>query len=298
MNYRPRGVIAAPVTPFDGDGRIDMATLTWLCEDLVATGVHAIALPLHTGESLNLSVAERKLVAETAIRAVDGRVPVLIHVSMPGTREVIELAQHAEDVGAAAVISVTPYHWQPGRQGLVAHYQALSKAVTIGVLAYNFPARLGVALTADVVEELVDSCPNFVGVKDASYDMQSFTETLRRAAALRSDFAMLIGVEYLLASMPLGGAGCFSPSAAIAGDLVMDLWHACEAGDLQRAKPLQYRMSALWHLLRECGYPASVKAVLALQGHPVGGVRLPLVDPDPATLERLRSGLLEIGVLT
>jgi 4-hydroxy-tetrahydrodipicolinate synthase len=298
VTYRPRGVIAAPVTPFDGDGRIDLAALAWLCEDLVAKGVHGIALPLHTGESLNLSIAERHIVAETALEVVAGRVPVLVHVSMAGTREVIELAQHAEAAGAAAVISVTPYHWQPSRCGLVAHYQALAGAVSIGVLAYNFPARLGIALTADVVEELVDSCPNFVGVKDASYDMQSFTETLRRATARRLDFAMLTGVEYLLPSMPLGGVGCFSPSAAIAADLVIELFEACEAGDLQRARPLQYRISALWHLLRECGYPASVKAALALQGHPVGGVRLPLVDPDTATLERLRSGLLEIGVLT
>jgi 4-hydroxy-tetrahydrodipicolinate synthase len=297
MGYRVEGVIGATVTPFTDDGQIDVGALAWLCNDLVAKGIHAVALPLHTGESLNLSFAERRLLAETAMDAVAGRVPVLVHVSMPGTREVIQLAQHAETVGAAAVISVTPYHWQPSRQGLIKHYQALASEVSIGVLAYNFPARLGVTVTADIIEELIGTCPNFIGVKDATYDMQAFTEACRRATALRPDFAMLTGVEYLLTSMPVGGVGCFSPSASIAGDLVMGLYAACQAGDFERARELQYRVSALWHLLRECGYPASVKAALALQGHPVGGVRLPLLDLDAPTSERLSRGLRELGVL-
>jgi dihydrodipicolinate synthase/N-acetylneuraminate lyase len=291
------GVIGAPVTPFTSANTVDLDTTERLCDFLVTNGVHALALPLHTGESLNLTAAERRSLVECAVGAAGGRVPVYAHVSLPGTDQVIELAQHAEKAGAAAVIVVTPYHWRPPRAALLAHFTAVARSVSIDVLAYNFPGRLGVGVDAGLLAELIGRCGNFAGVKDASYDMQSFTEACARTSALRPGFAMLTGVEYLLTSMPVGGTGCFSPAAAIAPGLVMSLFQACRDGDIGRARPLQYRASALWHLLRETGYPASVKAAMAIFGRPAGGVRLPLLDLDPAVTERLSQGLAELGLL-
>lgn len=290
------GVIGAPVTPFAPDGRIDHALARRGVEFLVAQHVDALALPLHTGESPSLAVPERKALVETAMEAAGGRVPVMVHASMPGTPEVVDLARHAEAAGAAAVVVVTPYHWRPSHAALVAHYRAVCDSVGIDVLAYSFPPRLGVAVTPELIEALVAACPNFVGVKDASYDMQSFTECARRATACRADFSMLTGVEYLLPSMPVGGSGCFSPASSVAPRLVRQLEVACRAGDVETARPLQYRASALWHLLRETGYPASVKAAMALLDRPVGGVRLPLLDPDETAFGHLRSGLEQLGI--
>jgi dihydrodipicolinate synthase/N-acetylneuraminate lyase len=291
------GVIGAPVTPFDPGGRVNHHLARRCVAFLVAQGVDAVALPLHTGESPSLSVSERKALVEVGVDAVGGRVPVMVHASMPGTPEVVDLARHAEASGAAAVVVVTPYHWRPGPASLVAHYRAVCDHVGIDVLAYSFPSRLGVAVTPDLIETLAGSCPNFVGVKDASYDMQSFTECVRRATACREDFSMLTGVEYLLPSMAVGGSGCFSPSSGVAPRLVRRLEQACRAGDVMAARPLQHRASALWHLLRETGYPASVKACMALLDREVGGVRLPLLQLDPPALERLRAGLETLGVL-
>ena len=287
----PGGVIGAPVTPFTPDDEVDLPRLAELCDQMVADGMHGVALPLHTGESVSLSVEERRAVVECAAEAIAGRVPMLVHVSMPGTREAVALAEHAEAAGASAVIAVTPYHWRPSPQGLEQHYRALASAVSIGVMAYNFPSRLGVSLAPETLERLIQTCPNFVGVKDASYDMQSFTEACRRTAALRPDFAMMTGVEYLLPSMTVGGAGCFSPMAALAPRLVLDLWAACVTHDWQVARELQHVASALWRLLRELGYPASVKAALALRGLPVGSVRSPLTDLTPSAREHLAACL-------
>jgi 4-hydroxy-tetrahydrodipicolinate synthase len=291
------GVIGAPVTPLAEDGAVALDTLERVCDFLIARGVHGLALPMHTGESLNLSMPERNRLVETAVRAADGRVPVLAHVSLPGTGQVIELAQHAEKAGASGVIVVTPYHWRPPRAALLAHFTAVARAVSVDVLAYNFPSRLGVGLDADLLAELIEGCSNFAGVKDASYDMQSFTEACARTSTLRPGFAMLTGIEYLLTSMPVGGAGCFSPSAAIAPGLVTSLYEACRSGASDRARPLQYQASALWHLLRDTGYPASVKAAMAIFGRPAGGVRLPLLDLDDDATERLRHGLAGLGLL-
>ena len=291
------GVLGAPVTPFDAEGGIDTALFERNVEFLLAQGVDGITVPLHTGESPSLSVAERKRLAAAAVEVAGDRVPVLVHASMPGTTAVIDLARHAETVGASAVISVTPYHWRPPHNALAAHYRALCGAVGIDVFAYNFPSRLGVAITPELVEELVDACGNFVGVKDASYDMQSFTECVRRGCARRPAFAMLPGVEYLVPAMAIGGAGCFSPSSAIAPRLVRRLYAACVGGDWEVARACQFRMSGLWHLLRETGYPASVKAAMAILGRPTGGVRLPLLDLDGDQRTRLRVGLESLGIL-
>lgn len=291
------GVIGAPVTPLTSAGEVDLDTLARICDFLVGHQVTGLALPMHTGESLNLSMAERKSLVEAAVSAAGGRVPVFAHASLPGTDQVIELAQHAEKAGASGVISVTPYHWRPPRAALLAHFTAVAQAVSVPVLAYNFPSRLGVSLDADLLAELIARCDNFAGVKDASYDMQAFTEACARTSALRPGFAMLTGIEYLLTSMPVGGAGCFSPSAAIAPRLVRSLYEACRAGDAGAARPLQYRASALWHLLRQTGYPASVKAAMAIFGRPAGGVRLPLLELDSEAVRRLRDGLAELGLL-
>ena len=290
------GVIGAPVTPFAPDGELDEAMLRRCVRFLLAQGVDAVALPLHTGESPSLSVPERKALVEAAVDAAGGQVPVVVHASMPGTPEVVDLARHAEAAGAAAVVVVTPYHWRPNRAALEAHYRAVCDSVGIDVLAYNFPSRLGVAVTPELIETLLGAAPNFAGVKDASYDMQSFTECARRGMERRPDFSMLTGVEYLLPSIAVGGTGCFSPSSAIAPRLVRRLEEACRAGDLSAARPLQHKMSALWHLLRDTGYPGSVKGAMAMLGRPVGGVRLPLLDLDPAATAQLRAGLATLGV--
>jgi 4-hydroxy-tetrahydrodipicolinate synthase len=296
LTARFAGVIAAPVTPFGPGDEIDLDTAGRLCDFLVRQGVDGVALPLHTGESLNLTSGERMALLEAAIKAVDGRVPVLAHVSLPGTDQVVELARHAESVGAAAVVAVTPYHWRPSPAGILGHFGAISDAVSVPLLAYNFPSRIGVAIDEALLERLIARCPNLVGVKDASYDMQSFTEACRVSATARPGFSLLTGVEYLLPAMVVGAAGCFSPASSIAPRLIRSLHDAVSAGDLDTARSRQWQASRLWHLLREAGYPASVKVALGLLGRPVGGPRLPLVGPGEEATRRLEEGLRALGL--
>lgn len=291
------GVVGTPVTPFTDEKEVDYATLAQLVDFEVRHGAQMMALPMHIGESLNLSIAERMKVAETAIKAVDGRIPVFVHASLPATDQVIEIAQHAELAGATGVVVITPYHWRPSPEALLQHYRAVAAAVSIDLIAYNFPARLGVAVTGDLLARLLSDIPTFVGMKDASYDMQWFTEACRIARDLRPEFALYTGVDYLLPSMPVGGTGCFSPCHAIAPTLINSLYQACRDGDYARARDLQFRASQLWHLLK-VGYPGSVKAAMELQGRPVGGVRLPLLEPSAEVVAGIRDGLSALGILS
>ena len=291
-----RGVVGTPVTPFTPDNRVDQKALEKVVRFLLDSEVAAIALPMHIGESLNLDSAERRQVAEVAAAVISGGVPLIVNVSMAGTDQAIELTRHAARIGAAAVIAVTPYHWQPPREALFQHYESLALAAPVGVIAYNYPSRLGVEVSLELLEDLIQGVDNFVGLKDAGLSMEYFTEVCRLAAQLRPDFSTYTGVEYLLPSMIVGGAGAFSALGAVAPRLVRGLHQACASADYGLALELQRRASRLWRLLQP-SYPATVKAAMEILGRPAGATRRPVPPLSQEARGRLARTLGEWGIL-
>jgi 4-hydroxy-tetrahydrodipicolinate synthase len=296
MALKLKGVVATPVTPLTDDDELDTAALEQIIRFVLDSGCHALGVPMHTGESLNLTLDERKELAEVAVKTVAGQVPVLINVSLPGTKQVVELAKHAQRVGADGVVSVTPYHWQPGPEALFQHYTAVGSAIDIGLVAYNFPKKLGTSVSPELLGRLVQRLDNFVGLKDASYDTQYFTEACRITSELRPDFACFAGIEYMLPAMVLGGVGSFSPTGEVAPRLVSALYEACAAERYAEARQLQYRLSQLWNVLRH-GYPSTIKSALRIMGRPVGSTRLPVMPLSEEAERRLEEQLRALGVL-
>jgi dihydrodipicolinate synthase/N-acetylneuraminate lyase len=291
-----RGVVGTPVTAFSPDGAFDARTTGKLIDFLINSGVAAIALPMNIGEALNLTSTERKMLAEVAVDAVDGRVPLIVNVSLAGTDEAIDLARHSEKMGAAAVIATPPYHWRPPFEALLDHFQALGRSVGIGLMAYNTQPHVGVPVTPQLVEELIESLSNFVGLKDATHDMEYFTEVARIALPKRPNFSIFLGVEYILPSMVLGGAGAFSAVGGIAPTLIRELYESTVAGDFETARQRQWEMSRLWILMKP-GYPARIKAAMGLLGRQVGGVRRPLTTLSDEQTAWLRQKLDEMGIM-
>ncbi len=296
MNPTLKGLVGAPVTPFTADNRLDGATVQKLVDFSIRHGSHLIGLPMHAGESLNLSVEERRELARLAVEAAAGRVPVFIHTSMPGTDETVALSRHAQSVGASGVIVITPYYWQPPRSALLDHFVTVASSLDISVIAYNSPQHLGVSITTDLLKELIERCPNFVGMKDASFDMQYFTEACRVAREARPGFAVFTGVEYLVTSMPIGGVGAFS-GGALTPRLARALYDACAAGDYERARPLQFKLSQLWNIFK-VGYPAAMKAAMEIMGRPTGPTRKPIQPLDSAGYKRVQAELERLGILS
>jgi 4-hydroxy-tetrahydrodipicolinate synthase len=287
-NLQLKGVVGTPVMPFTEDGSVDRATFERLVSFLLDTGVDALGFPMHIGESLNMTTQERKDMTEAAVQTVAGRVPVLVNVSLAGTDEVIELARHAEKVGADGIIVTPPYHWRPPAEALAQHYLAIAKSTDLGLVVYNYPERFGVEVSIDLVLRLLDELDNFVAVKDAAFNMEYFTELCRVTADLGPAFAAFTGTEYLLTSLPVGGKGAFSAGGAVAPVLVRRLYDACASGDYEAARELQYEFSRLYKVI-QVGYPATIKAAMGVLGRPVGSVRKPLVpltQEQLATLER------------
>lgn len=292
-----RGVMQSPVTPLKDDFSLDLPTFERLLDFHVRTGATAISWPHHKAESLNLTIPERKLFAEAAVKTVAGRIPVTIHVSALAVEDTMMLARHAQDIGADGILAITPYVWNPTAEAIHDYFVQLCTSIDIPVLSYNSPSYLaGVEITGELMARLIERLPNFVGVKEASFNSEKFLEISRAALALRPDFAMLTGVEYLLPSVPLGGVGSYSAAGSICPNLCSALFDACVKGDWPRARELQYKVSRLWLLFRD-QYPSSLKGGMVMMGRPVGPTRPPLPTATKERQDFIRKELEVLGIL-
>lgn len=297
MKPKFKGVMQSPVTPLKEDFSLDVATFEKVLDFHVRTGATAISWPHHKGESLSLTIEERKLFAEVAVKVVAGRIPVTVHVSALAVEDTFELARHAQQIGADGILAITPYVWAPTLESIESYFMKLCRSIELPVLSYNSPSYLnGVEITGDLMARLIERLPNFVGVKEASFNSEKFIEIARVALPMRPDFALLTGVEFLLPSVPLGGVGSYSAAGSICPNLCTELFEACTSGDWPRAREAQKKMTILWHLFRD-QYPSSLKGGMVLMGRPVGPTRSPL---PTATKERqavIRTALEHLGIM-
>ncbi len=298
MPIRLKGVMQAPVSPmkddfsFDGDGFAKMVDFH------VRHGAPAIAWPHHKAESLNLTIAERKLGAEIAVKTVNHRVPVSIFVGTLSEEDSLDLAQHAQKIGADAILTISPYCRRPSQEEIFDSIVRIATSTDLAVLTYNSPWRNGegVEFTGELTKRLIDRLPNYIGMKDASFHSGKYLEISRVALNMRPGFAIIMGVEHLLASYPLGACGSFSSSGAIAPNLCNKFFAALQARDWETARECQFKISALWRLFKE-QYPSSLKGAMIMMGRPVGPTRSPLPTATKERIGFLRQQLEDLNIL-
>jgi dihydrodipicolinate synthase/N-acetylneuraminate lyase len=291
------GVMQSPITPLKDDYSLDLDAFEKMLDFHVRTGATAISWPHHKAESLSLTIEERKLGAEVAVKAVAGRIPVTVHATALAVEDTFMLARHAQEIGADGILALTPYVWQPSIEAIRDYFLKLCKSIDIAVISYNSPAYLnGVEITGKLMADLIEALPNFVGVKDASFNSEKFIEISRQATALRPDFAMLTGVEFLLPSVPIGGKGSYSAAGSICPNLCTSLYESCVAGDWPKAREIQYKMTRLWHLFKD-QYPSSLKGGMVIMGRPVGPTRSPLPTATKERRDFIEKELADMGIL-
>lgn len=292
-----KGVMQSPVTPLKDDFSPDLETFERLLDFHVRTGATAISWPHHKGESLNLTIPERKAFAEVAVKVVAGRVPVSIHVSALSLRDSMDLARHAESIGADAIIAITPYFWNPTPEAIYEYFVKLGTTIDLPLIAYNSPSYLeGVELTGELTKRLIERLPNFVGMKEASFNSEKYLEIARVALPLRPAFAMISGVEFLAPAIPMGGAGSYSSAGAICPRLCIQLYEACAKGESVKARELQFKLALLWDLFRD-QYPSSLKGGMVLMGRPVGPTRPPLPTASKERIAYIGKQLQALGIM-
>lgn len=289
-----RGSIPALVTPFK-DGKVDEKAFQEFVDWQIKQGSHGLVPVGTTGESPTLTFSEHKRVVQMTVEVSAGRVPVMAGAGSNNPVEAIEFAQHAQEVGADAILSVTPYYNKPNQAGLKAHFTAIAKSVDLPIFIYNIPGRSVIDMQSQTMAELFAGVDNIVGVKDA-------TANLARASEQRhlcgTDFIQLSGEDITaLGFMAHGGHGCISVTANIAPALCAQFQEACMSGDFATALSIQDRLAPLHDALFIEPNPAGPKYALSLLGKMENELRLPLVTVSEQTQETIHKAMVHAGLI-
>jgi 4-hydroxy-tetrahydrodipicolinate synthase len=292
----PRGIIHVPVTPFTADNKVDLDTFGRVVEFLLRHNAASLCVNLHLAESLNLTLDERKALAKAAVEVTAGRVPVIIHVSTPGTDQAIDLARHAEQVGADCVIAIAPYYWKPSQDGLYEHFAAIMSATDLPFIAYSSPTIMdGIGIAPATLLKLMQRFPKFIGLKEASHNWEKYLELGKAAKTVRPDFGLFVGTEWMIPCLTLGGTACMSIFGGIAPRFVQALYDATTSGRMNDALALQYKFSDLYQIAK-IEYPAPTKAMWEIMRRPVGQPRLPNRPLSADQKKEIRSTLETLGL--
>ena len=288
------GSLVAIVTPMLEDGRLDIPRFKSLIDWHIAEGTDGIVAVGTSGESPTVDFDEHKELIHVAVAHAAGRVPVIAGTGANSTAEAIELTESAKRAGAAACLSVVPYYNRPTQEGLYRHYRKIAEAVDIPILLYNVPGRTVADLANDTVLRLAQ-IPNVVGLKDATANIERGSDLLKRAP---KGFAVYSGDDATcLALILLGARGVISVTANVAPRLMHEMSAAAHAGDLARAREINFRLLGLHRRLFLEANPIPVKWAVAQLGMIEGGIRLPLTPLSPQHHDAVREAMREAGVL-
>lgn len=295
-----RGVIPPMATPLLDRDRLDLPGLERLIEHILGGGVHGLFILGTTGEAPGLSHRLRCELIERTCEQVAGRVPVLVGITDTSFVESVELAEHAADTGAQAVVLAAPYYFPAGQPELLEYVEHIAAALPLPLFLYNMPSHTKVGFELDTIAQLIQ-IQNVVGLKDSSGQMIYFHK-VRQLAAARPDFAVLIGPEELLAEAVLLGAhGGVCGGANLAPHLYVELYQAAARGDLARVRELHERVMQISATVYSVGrhgsaYLKGLKCALWCLGICDDFVAEPFQRFRPAERERIRQHVEELGL--
>jgi 4-hydroxy-tetrahydrodipicolinate synthase len=290
-----KGSITALVTPFTRKGAFDEERFRDFVEWQIAEGTSGLVPVGTTGESPTLSHEEHLRVVECCVEIAAGRVPVIAGAGSNSTDEAIWLSEHAEKVGADALLVVTPYYNKPSQRGLYAHFAAIAKSTSLPIFIYNIPGRSIIDMSPETMGQLVRDFSNIVGVKDATAKVERVSE---QRAACGPDFIQLSGEDSTaLGFNAHGGVGCISVTSNVAPRLCAEFQSTSMNGNRTRAIELHDRLMPLHKALFIEPNPAGAKYALSRLGRMEPTVRSPMVDIEPATAARIDEAMRHAGLI-
>jgi len=288
-----KGAIVAIVTPFK-DGEVDEEALRELIEFQIEGGTDGIVPCGTTGESATMSHEEHDRVVEITVDAVKKRVPVIAGAGSNSTKEAIRLTEHAHKAGADGTLLVTPYYNKPTQEGLYQHYKAVAEAVPVPIIPYNVPGRTGGNLLPETVARL-SKISNIVGIKEATGDLRQVSKVIELCG---DDFAVLSGDDFtVLPILAVGGKGVISVISNVIPEDMAAMIDAFDAGDLEKARELHYRMSPIMDGCFLETNPIPVKAALAMMGKIEYELRLPLCKMSDPNYQKLKKIMTYYGLI-
>ena len=280
------GTGVALITPFRRQQEtVDFTKLEALIEYLITSGVDYIVALGTTSEAATMTDNERAAVQEFIVETVSNRVPIMLGLGGNNTLSLTDTLARTNFDGISGLLSVTPYYNKPNQRGLMAHYRAVAEASPVPVVMYNVPGRTGINMTAETTLTLAAECPNIIGIKEASGNMQQVMEILRQ----RPDgFRVISGDDALTYPMlALGADGVISVMANALPKEMATMVRLALKGDYKKALPMHYRMLPLMNAIFDEGNPTGIKALLENEGLITNVLRLPLVKASKQLTNKL-----------
>lgn len=290
-----KGAGVAIATPFKSDGAVDYQEFDRLIEFQIENGTDAIIVCGTTGESSTMSEEEHIEVVKHCIKRVAHRVPVIAGAGSNATETAVKLSKEAEEYGADAVLSVTPYYNKATQDGLVRHYSAVSEAIHIPIILYNVPGRTNCNILPETVARMVKETEHVRAIKDATGDLAQCAMMMKLAGDELEVYAG--NDDVIVPTMALGGLGVISVLSNIAPRQTHDMCEACFAGDYAKAAQMQKDAMPLIKALFCEVNPIPVKKGLSYIGYQSTSLRLPLTDMTEKNAEHLKKTMQEYGLL-
>jgi len=281
----------ALVTPFTNDG-VDYNKLEELIEFQIKEGSDAIIICGTTGEASTMPDDEHKSVIKFTVEKVNNRVPVIAGTGSNDTRHAIELSKYAEDAGANAVLSVTPYYNKTTQKGLYEHFKAIAESIKIPVILYNVPSRTNLNINPETMKALSE-IENITAVKECNLSQVGDIVNL-----CGDGFTVYSGEDAnVVPLLAMGGKGVISVMANIIPKDTHDMVIKFLEGDIEGSRNIQLKTLNLIKALFIEVNPIPVKAAMNLMNMNVGKCRMPLVDMSEKNLEILKNALKEYGLI-
>ena len=286
------GMATAIVTPMTRDG-IDYEALGAFLEFQIENGINAIVVMGTTGENATIEYEDQKEVIRFTVERVAKRVPVIAGVGTNNTAHVLENVKNACEVGADAVLVVTPYYNKATQNGLYTHFKTIADASTVPVILYNVPGRTGCNLLPKTVARLAEH-ENIVAIKEATGNMAQMVEIMHLCG---DKIDVYSGEDALtVPMMAMGAAGTISVLSNVAPREAVAMADACKAGDFKTAAKMQADLLPLINALFSEVNPIPAKAAVSAMGFGEENLRLPLTPMEDATRAVLFAEMRKLGI--
>ena len=286
------GMASAIVTPLTKTC-IDYDVLGRFLEFQIENGINAIVVMGTTGENATIEPEDQKEVIRYTVQKVAGRVPVIAGTGTNNTEHVLKNTRNACEVGADAVLVVTPYYNKATQNGLITHFTTVADASTVPVIVYNVPGRTGCNLLPKTLAKLAEH-PRIAAVKEATGNMAQMVEIM----ALCGDKIDVYSGEDALTvpMMAMGAAGTISVLSNVVPKEAVAMTDACKAGDYKTAAQWQCKLLGLTNALFSEVNPIPVKAAVSAMGVGEENLRLPLTPMEDETLAKLYAEMRKLGI--
>lgn len=294
-NYPVAGATTALITPFK-NGKLDEATYAKLIKRQIDNGIDAVCPVGTTGESATLSYDEDKRCIQIAVEVCKGtNTKVLAGAGSNATHEAIEIAKYAQQCGADAIFSVSPYYNKPSQEGLYQHYKAIASSVDIPFMLYNVPGRTGVDILPDTVKRLHDELPNIFGIKEATGSIERIIELKSKCPNL----AIFSGDDAIdFSVIATGGVGTTSVTSNLLPDLKSKLIHLAMEGNFDEARTLNEKLLPINKVLFCESNPIPIKAAMYIAGLiDTLEYRLPLIPPSKENIKKIEETMKNYNIV-